>query len=179
MRQWLPPGWHPDTFSADEVTEKLAIESAKPITVSGELGDLAAELQHSGVRVLRNLLARPAWQDTDEVSPEDAAALTETYRLLLEEIGTGVKLTAAGYLPPKLVQRFAQSSGITRWWRGRVNREDGAWPVAEIRDTAQGLGLLTKRHGTWHVVPDGCREARGQRSARDVAPHRVPTPVRA
>lgn len=157
MRQWLPPGWHPDTFSADEVTEKLAIESAKPITVSGELGDLAAELQHSGVRVLRNLLARPAWQDTDEVSPEDAAALTETYRLLLEEIGTGVKLTAAGYLPPKLVQRFAQSSGITRWWRGRVNREDGAWPVAEIRDTAQGLGLLTKRHGTLSPTAAGKR----------------------
>lgn len=147
MRRWLPPQWHPDDFSADEVNEALAIEAAEPITVTGELGELAAELQAGGVRVLRNVLARPAWHEPDGVGAEDAAALTAPYRLLLEEIGSGVQLTAAGYLPPKFVARFADVSGITQWWRGATNREDRTWPVAEIRESAQALGLVAKRKG--------------------------------
>ena len=157
MRRWLPPGWHPDTFSVDEVNEALAIEAAVPVAVSGELAELAADLEDAGVRELRNLLARPDWHDSDEVSAEQAAALTEPYRLLLEEIGSGVQLTAAGYLPPKLVERFASTSGISTWWMGKANREDLTFPVAEIRETAQALGLVAKRKGQLSVTAAGRR----------------------
>lgn len=157
MRDWLPSKWHPDDFSADEVNEALAIEAAEPAEVSGELAELVVEIEARGGRVMRNLLARPAWHDTDEVSAEDAAALTETYRLFLEEIGSGVQLTAAGKLPPKLVESFASTSGISQWWIGKSNREDQTWPVAEIRDTAQALGLVAKRKGRLSATAVGRR----------------------
>lgn len=157
MRRWLPPEWHPDSFSADEVNESLAIEAATPVAVSGELAELAAGLEEAGIRELRNLLARPDWHNSDEVSAEEAAELTKPYRLLLEEIGSGVQLTAAGYLPPKLVERFASTSGISQWWIGKANREDLTYPVAEIRETAQALGLVAKRKGRLSATAAGRR----------------------
>ena len=157
MLEWLPPGWHPDSFSAEEVNEALAIEAAEPVEVSGELAELAAELDRIGARQLRNLLARPDWHGPDEVSAEEAAALTGTYRLLLEQIGSGVKLTAAGYLPPRFVGQFASASGISQWWNGMTNREDRTFPVAEVRETAQALGLIAKRHGRLEVTAVGRR----------------------
>ena len=90
---------------------------------------------------------RPLSHGPTDVSDAEAARLTETYRIFLDVIGDGVALTAAGYLPPAVVEQIAERSGIGDWWIGKANREDLTYPVAEIRSTARALGLVSVRKG--------------------------------
>lgn len=144
---WLPRDWHPDHFDADEVNAALTIAVAEPVEVTGELADLAEQLEHRGVRLLREVLGRPLSHGPTEVTDAEAARLTETYRIFLDVIGEGVTLTAAGYLPPAVVEQVAERSGISSWWIGKANREDLTYPVADIRATARALGLVSVRKG--------------------------------
>ncbi len=146
-RDWLPVDWSPDHFDVDEANAALAIAIAEPVEVTGELGNLAEQLERRGVRLLREVLGRPLAHGSTEVTDPDAARLTETYRIFLEVIGEGVALTAAGYLPPAVVEQVAERSGISDWWIGKANREDLTYPVADIRTTARGLGLVSVRKG--------------------------------
>jgi hypothetical protein len=66
---------------------------------------------------------------------------------VLRAVGTGTKLTAAGYLPPVVVEQIAQEAGVSDWWIGKANREDLTPPVAALRCTAQEVGLLRKAKG--------------------------------
>lgn len=154
---WLPPGWHPDEFDIDEANDALAIVSAEPAAVTEELGAMIDQLYRRGDRSLRDVLAHPTSHEPAEISDEDAARLTEPYRVFLETIGEGVKLTQAGYLPPAIVDTFAERSGISAWWIGKANREDLTWPVQEVRETARGLGLVTVRKGRLTPTVKGAR----------------------
>ena len=146
-RDWLPIDWHPDQFDVEETNAALAIAVAEPVAVTGELAELAEQLDHRGIRLLREVLGRPFSHGPTDVSDVEAARLTETYRTFLDVIGDGVTLTAAGYLPPAVVEQVAERSGISEWWIGKANREDLTYPVAEIRTTARALGLVSVRKG--------------------------------
>lgn len=146
-RRWLPLDWHPDRFDLEETNAALAIAVAEPIAVSGELTELADQLERRGIRALRQLLGRPFSHGPTEVSDGDTARITEAYRMFLDLIGDGVPLTAAGYLKPALVEQIAERTGISDWWIGKANREDLTYPVAEIRSTARALGLVSVRKG--------------------------------
>ena len=146
-RDWLPLDWHPDHFDAEETNAALAIAVAEPVAVTGELAELAAQLDHRGIRLLREVLGRPFSHGPTDVTDAEAGRLTETYRTFLDIIGDGVTLTAAGYLPPGVVEQVAESTGISEWWIGKANREDLTYPVAEIRTTARALGLVSVRKG--------------------------------
>ena len=151
-RDWLPIDWHPDQFDVEETNTALAIAVAEPVAVTGELAELAEQLDHRGIRLLREVLGRPFSHGPTDVSDVEAARLTETYRTFLDVIGDGVTLTAAGYLPPTVVEQVAERSGISEWWIGKANREDLTHPVAEIRTTARALGLVSRPQGP--PVPD-------------------------
>lgn len=72
----------------------------------------------------------------------------EPYAAFLDLIGDeGVRLTSAGYLPPVLVEQLAERTGIPGWWIGKTNREDLTWPIAQLRDSARALGLVSVRKG--------------------------------
>jgi hypothetical protein len=144
---WLPIEWHPDHFDVEETNAALTIALAEPVAVIGELAELAEQLDRRGIRLLREVLGRPFSHGPTEVSDVEAARLTETYRVFLDVIGHGVALTAAGYLPPAVVEQLAERTGITEWWIGKANREDLTYPVAEIRTTARALGLVSVRKG--------------------------------
>jgi hypothetical protein len=144
---WLPLDWHPDHFDAEETNAALAVAVAEPVAVTGELAELAEQLEHRGIRLLREVLGRPLSHGLTEVTEAEAARLTETYRIFLDVIGDGVTLTAAGYLPPAVVEQVAESTGISDWWIGKANREDLTYPVADIRTTARALGLVSLRKG--------------------------------
>ncbi len=144
---WLPLDWHPDHFDVEEANAGLSIAVAEPVVVTGELAELAEQLDHRGIRLLREVLGRPISHGPTEVADAEAARLTETYRTFLDVIGDGVTLTAAGYLPPAVVEQIAQRSGISDWWIGKANREDLTYPVADIRTTARALGLVSVRKG--------------------------------
>lgn len=144
---WLPLDWHPDYFDVEKANAAIAVAVAEPVAVTGELAELAQRLQHGGVRLLREVLGRPPSHGPVEVTDDEAARLTETYRTFLDVVGDGVALTGAGYLPPSVVQQFAGRSGIADWWIGKVNREDQTMPVAQVRDTVRALGLVSVRKG--------------------------------
>src|ERR1035437_3126946 len=74
-----------------------------------------------------------------------------------KEVRDGLRLTGAGYLPPAIVERFSERSGITGWWIGKANREDLTPPVAGVRDTARALGLVTVRGGRLTPTAAGTR----------------------
>ncbi len=73
--------------------------------------------------------------------------LLRPYWWLLDRVGDGIMLTAAGYLPPALVLAATTELGLDRDWIGKGNREDLSWPVAQLRSSAQALGLLRKTKG--------------------------------
>ena len=146
-RDWLPLDWHPDHFDVEETNAALAIAVAEPVAVTGELAELAEQLDHRGIRLLREVLGRPLSHGPTEVTEVEAAGLTEAYRAFLDVSGDGVTLTAAGYLPPAVVEQIAERTGIAGWWIGKANREDLTFPVADLRTTARALGLVSIRKG--------------------------------
>jgi len=154
---WLPAGWHPDHFALEEVNTALSVAIAEPVAVTGELAELLEQLERRGIRSLRDVLARPLSHGPTEVSDDEAARVTEAYRMFLDVVGDGVRLTAAGYLPPAVVEQFAERSGITTWWIGRANREDLTPPVQAVRDSARALGLVAVRKGRLTPTAAGTR----------------------
>lgn len=152
--EWLPMDWQPDHFDVDETNNVLSAALADPVAVTDELAEL---LGRRGGRLLREVLSRPLSNGPTGVSEDKAARLTETYRLLLDAVGDGVTLTSAGYLPPRVVERFALDAGVTGWWIGKANREDLTPPVATARDSARALGLLTVRKGRLTPTAAGVR----------------------
>ena len=154
---WLPVDWHPDHFDVEEVNVALGVAVAEPATVTGELAELFDQLERRGIRMLRDVLGRPHSHGPIDVTASEAARLTETYRVFLEVIGHSVALTGAGYLPPAVVEQFAERSGITGWWIGKANREDLTPPVAAVRDTARALGLVGVRKGRLAPTAAGTR----------------------
>lgn len=156
-RGWLPPGWHPDRLDVAAVDAAVMEETAAPVPVTAELAALADELERRGSPLLREVLSRRMSHGPIEVADEEAARLTESYRVLLDIVGDGVRLTAAGYLPRAAVQQVAERTGIAQWWIGKANREDLTAPVAAVRETARALGLVVARHGRLTPTPAGIR----------------------
>jgi hypothetical protein len=144
---WLPDDWDPDAFDPARVDLALAAAAAEPAAVTGELASLVEELERHGSHQLREVLARPLSHGPTDVGDEQAARLTGTYRTFLDVIGDGVTLTAAGYLPPAVVEQLADRLGVSEWWFGRANREDLTFPVAHVRTAARALGLVSLRKG--------------------------------
>ena len=95
------------------------------------------------------------------VNEEAADRMTRPLQALFDAIGDGVRLTAAGYLPPTVVSTIFDELDLDQEWIGKGNREDLTVPVLELRETAQRLGLLRKYKG--RLVPT----ARGRELATD------------
>jgi len=146
-RDWLPLHWHPDRFDPDEATAAIAAAMTGPVAVPAELAALRTRLELQGDPALTLLLEHATTAAVVEVGEAEAAQLLEPYLLLLEAIGDGVALTAAGYLPPALVEHLADRTGVTGWWIGAANREDLTVPVARLRASARTLGLISVRKG--------------------------------
>ena len=77
------------------------------------------------------------------------------YRWLLERVGSGVRLTQAGYLPPALVSEAMVALDWQDEWIGKHNREDQTLPILELRESAQRFGLLRKNRGQLLVTKAG------------------------
>ena len=77
---WLPLDWHPDHFDVEEANAALAIAVAEPVAVTGELAELAEQLDRRGIRLLREVLGRPLSHGPTDVTEAEAARVTETYR---------------------------------------------------------------------------------------------------
>src|SRR4051812_15956766 len=95
----------------------------------------------------------------DGVEPLPDADVVEPYRWFVAGLGDGVKLTAAGYLPPALVRETMPRFGWDADWIGAGNREDLTGPVRDLRDTARQLGLVRVHRGRLLPTSAGRRYA--------------------
>lgn len=145
--EWLPAHWDPTAFDVDETSAAVAAVVAEPVAVVPDLAALQDRLEQRGIRVLRELLARPASHGPTEVDEVDAGRLVAPYAAVLDIVRDGVQLTAAGYLPPSVVEEIATRTGVASWWIGKANREDLTPPIALLRASMQALGLVTARKG--------------------------------
>ena len=152
MRRWLPDGWHPDEFDRDEVNAALARLAPRDTDVAlGELPPELIELIEALPTTARfdvdDWLSAPGWDEQVTFTPELATTLTTPVRLVLEAVGDGLDLTAAGYLPPRVVQSIFEALGLDGEWFGKGNREDQTRPVAVLRDEVRRMGLIRKSKG--------------------------------
>ncbi len=147
---WLPDGYDPDAFDADEATEAMRVWAAGEHLPWHGLPEPLVEL----ITSMRNWGAVSDWLDAlgprqpQDLDDDDVQRAARPWLAVLEAVGPGVKLTSAGYLPPATVEQIAQASGVSEWWMGKTNREDLTPPVAQLREAAQALGLLRKAKGT-------------------------------
>jgi hypothetical protein len=74
---------------------------------------------------------------------------------LISEVGEGLTLTAAGYLPPRSVARALDELGWREELIGPANREVDAYPVLVLREVATRLGLIRRRGGRLILTPGG------------------------
>lgn len=144
---WLPDDYDPAAFSVVEVNEQL---------LAGPLPDLASwhpmiadllDRYRGGPLSPLGRLIKQATSGSTELSDAQAQAAVHRYQHLLRTIGDGVRLTAAGYLPPRIVHALYTELGLQQRWFGAGNREDQTLPVLDLRQTATALGLLRKQNG--------------------------------
>jgi hypothetical protein len=82
-------------------------------------------------------------------------ALLRPLDWLLAEVGDGLALTAAGYLPPRTVGRALDELGWREELIGPSSREVDAYPVLILRETATRLGLVRRRASRLQLTPSG------------------------
>jgi hypothetical protein len=160
MRQWLPDGWHPDVFDLDEVNAALArlaprdTETALhslPVAVAEVISRLPTAARFE----VDDWLAAPGWDQPVSFTAEEANALTTPYRVLLDAVGDQLTLTAAGYLPPRVVETIYREARLEEEWIGKGNREDLTCPVLDLRERTQHWGLIRKAKGRLNVTARG------------------------
>ncbi|MGQ4619981.1 IS1096 element passenger TnpR family protein [Nocardia sp. R7R-8] len=156
-----PDDWSPVAFDIDEINAELADfgvgtssrdtpapESPGFGRVPGVLVDALRYLPNPQQRELRLLLVKAGLDGPVEVDIDTATALVHPFRVLLDHVGPdGVKLTAAGNMPPAVVAAIFADLGLAERWIGKGNREDLTPHVADLRQSAQRLGLLRKHQG--------------------------------
>ncbi len=81
------------------------------------------------------------------LQPAEVGELTEPYRQLLAIVGSGVELTASGYLRPPVVQKLCEAFAIDPILAGKANRESNVRPLVMFRKGAQQVGLLHVSNG--------------------------------
>ena len=160
---WMPPDFHPEAFSVDEVNTALAsllpaLELWHPVLTELVIKAGGSPLSDVGALIKRATVERP------RLTEAEIADAVRGYQLLLAKIGDGINLTKAGYLPPRIVEELFTELNLEDQWIGRGNREDLTPPVLELRESATALGLVRKARGRLTVTSTG-RKVAGDPSA--------------
>ena len=152
---WLPYGYDPERFSADEVNLDLAAGPFPSLdTLHPMVTDLLSRSGGSNTSALGRLIKAAAANPVGLTDAELVEAL-RSYRLLMQKVGDGIALTKAGYLPPRIVEELYTELSMDDLWIGKGNREDGTLPVLELRESATALGLLRRACGHLTVTAAG------------------------
>ena len=157
MRTWAGEDFDPGRFDVDAVNGALSVVGglrAPAIDPDSPLGELLARVHVPSIGEALDALAAPP-PFVDAAEPEKFG---DHYRWLLDRIGDdGVKLTAAGYLPPALVRETVDALELNDHWIGSSNREHQLPEVLQFRESAQHLGLLRKANGRLLLTKAGTR----------------------
>lgn len=143
---------------------KQALISPRPQLQGGTLYDqILVERIDAWVRGPRSTtrsgllspLAPRLFAPVDPGMAAPARALLRPLDWLLTEVGEGLALTAAGYLPPRTVARALDELGWRDELIGPASREVDAYPVLVLRETATRLGLVRRRGSRLVATPSG------------------------
>ena len=162
-------------FDIDEVNETLT--GLLALQGQGEPGDsntgqrrdypqpldelILAARTTAGKRELRQLIGKTRLDQPVLVGAATASRMIRPYTWLLDRVGDdGIKLTAAGYLPPAHVEAAMNDLGLGEEWIGKGNRENQTLSILHLRESAARMGLLRKRHGTL-LLTSHARKLRG------------------
>lgn len=144
---WLEPGWHPDTFAADETSRVMQEAWASHVRLATELSQLLASLPMMEGAIAESFLEDETWILHTPGNCPPTSAMLAPFITFLEVIGDGVKLTATNRLRRDVLRRYAEASGIAEWWPRALTSEASVPPVAEVHELARELGLVYLRHG--------------------------------
>jgi len=122
---------------------------------SGPLAVLVAGLGHEAQRYLGGYLAAANVGELTEIEETEAAAATAVIRAFLGQVGDGIRLTSAGYLPPARVQALMDELDPDKTWQGERNREAQTYPLLFLRETVTRLGLVRKYRGELLLTKQG------------------------
>ena len=133
--RWLPEGNDPDAFDAGEATAAMQLwargEHLPWHGLPEPLAELVKGLRGPGWTQANAWLAALGSRRAVELDDDDVRRAARPWLAVLQAIGPGSKLTAAGYLPPAMVAEIAQSAGVTQWWIGKANRSGPQCPGDE------------------------------------------------
>lgn len=96
---------------------------------------------------LAGYLAAAQLSQPIDVSPADAEAATAVLRTFLGQVGTGIRLTSAGFLPPATVVALMVVLDPHNAWVVKVHRENAVYPLLHLREATTRLGLTRKSKG--------------------------------
>ncbi|MGL3148913.1 plasmid pRiA4b ORF-3 family protein [Microbacterium sp. A82] len=97
---------------------------------------------------LRQHLHRTGVLEPNEIDAETAARIIRPFGWLMQTVGAnGLALTTAGWMPPATVLDGMTELGWLDDWIGKGNREDLTPPMANLRETAQRIGLVRVQKG--------------------------------
>lgn len=95
------------------------------------------------------------------INEEAAARMIRPFIWLMDAVGAGgLALTSAGWMPPATVLAGMTELGWLDEWIGKGNREDLTPPIADLRETAQRMGLIRVLKG-WLVLSAAAKKALG------------------
>ena len=171
---WVGEDHDPDHFSVPETDALLRVTmdslgglpglEARLASRGSGFGSTLSELVERSRREpkpLAALIAAAELTRLDAPVPDTKARMVRPWQHLLELVGDGVRLTAAGWLPPAFVSRLAGDLDLLEPWMGKGNREEFTQPVLMIRESAVALTLVRKAKG--ELLPTSL----GRRLARD------------
>lgn len=150
----IDPGYHaPTPFDPDDINDTLAAltvaHQGRNAQVPEPVAAMIDEIRDMMVRLrVEHVIIDAKLDQPVEIDAERAAHIVRAYQWLIERVGDdGIKLTAAGYLPPADVKAAMTELDWEDQWIGKHNREDTTLPVLNLRESAQALGLIRKYKG--------------------------------
>lgn len=152
-----PRDYAPTPFDPEEINQGLARPGRGESDLPEPLGELTGALRFRGARSRFEQMLENAKLDAPvQIDADTAARMVSPYSWLLDRVGSdGIKLTSAGYLPPRDVEAAMSELGLGEEWIGKGNREVQTLPVLDLRETAQAIGLLRKYRGKLVLTPRG------------------------
>jgi Plasmid pRiA4b ORF-3-like protein len=149
----LSPDWGPDVRPAGSGRPRPLDLSVLP----PPLADVLDLVRTSGERrMLRRLIDSADLGSPVLIDAATAARMVRPYAWLLDRVGeAGIKLTAAGYLPPAHVAAAVAELALGDEWIGAGNRENQTLPVLDLRETAQHAGLVRRYSGKLQITARG------------------------